>query len=116
MIRRPPRSTLSSSSAASDVYKRQVGALPDGEDLGVAVEAAHRVLLDVAVAAVDLDGLLARPDGQPPGLELGLGGGEREVLPRVLLECGLVGEQPGRLDLGREVGELDLDRLVGGDR
>src|SRR5664280_3774636 len=28
MIRRPPRSTLSSSSAASDVYKRQL--LPDG--------------------------------------------------------------------------------------
>eukprot|EP00658_Telonema_sp_P-2_P016404 TRINITY_DN16364_c0_g1_i1.p1 TRINITY_DN16364_c0_g1~~TRINITY_DN16364_c0_g1_i1.p1 ORF type:complete len:131 (-),score=23.84 TRINITY_DN16364_c0_g1_i1:88-480(-) len=27
MIRRPPRSTLSSSSAASDVYKRQVDAL-----------------------------------------------------------------------------------------
>src|SRR5665648_1244766 len=27
MIRRPPRSTLSSSSAASDVYKRQVYAL-----------------------------------------------------------------------------------------
>eukprot|EP00658_Telonema_sp_P-2_P083760 TRINITY_DN9153_c0_g1_i1.p1 TRINITY_DN9153_c0_g1~~TRINITY_DN9153_c0_g1_i1.p1 ORF type:complete len:113 (+),score=24.64 TRINITY_DN9153_c0_g1_i1:102-440(+) len=27
MIRRPPRSTLSSSSAASDVYKRQGGAL-----------------------------------------------------------------------------------------
>ena len=27
MIRRPPRSTLSSSSAASDVYKRQVGVL-----------------------------------------------------------------------------------------
>src|SRR5664280_1536827 len=26
MIRRPPRSTLSSSSAASDVYKRQLGA------------------------------------------------------------------------------------------
>eukprot|EP00658_Telonema_sp_P-2_P046058 TRINITY_DN34143_c0_g1_i1.p1 TRINITY_DN34143_c0_g1~~TRINITY_DN34143_c0_g1_i1.p1 ORF type:complete len:113 (+),score=45.94 TRINITY_DN34143_c0_g1_i1:86-424(+) len=32
MIRRPPRSTLSSSSAASDVYKRQVdyGGVPDG--------------------------------------------------------------------------------------
>ena len=27
MIRRPPRSTLSSSSAASDVYKRQVSAV-----------------------------------------------------------------------------------------
>src|SRR5664280_3846628 len=29
MIRRPPRSTLSSSSAASDVYKRQVFSLDD---------------------------------------------------------------------------------------
>eukprot|EP00658_Telonema_sp_P-2_P046946 TRINITY_DN35351_c0_g1_i1.p1 TRINITY_DN35351_c0_g1~~TRINITY_DN35351_c0_g1_i1.p1 ORF type:complete len:109 (+),score=10.09 TRINITY_DN35351_c0_g1_i1:88-414(+) len=28
MIRRPPRSTLSSSSAASDVYKRQTAGLP----------------------------------------------------------------------------------------
>src|SRR5665648_1296748 len=28
MIRRPPRSTLSSSSAASDVYKRQVNIIP----------------------------------------------------------------------------------------
>src|SRR5664279_6397243 len=30
MIRRPPRSTLSSSSAASDVYKRQLDALHGG--------------------------------------------------------------------------------------
>mgnify|MGYP003380231913 CR=1 FL=1 len=28
MIRRPPRSTLDRSSAASDVYKRQIGGLP----------------------------------------------------------------------------------------
>src|SRR5664279_5567039 len=37
MIRRPPRSTLSSSSAASDVYKRQVTALlyvfPEGRNV-----------------------------------------------------------------------------------
>eukprot|EP00658_Telonema_sp_P-2_P020526 TRINITY_DN1811_c0_g1_i4.p1 TRINITY_DN1811_c0_g1~~TRINITY_DN1811_c0_g1_i4.p1 ORF type:complete len:105 (-),score=47.59 TRINITY_DN1811_c0_g1_i4:249-563(-) len=34
MIRRPPRSTLSSSSAASDVYKRQVvDIIPQGEDV-----------------------------------------------------------------------------------
>eukprot|EP00658_Telonema_sp_P-2_P055620 TRINITY_DN4420_c0_g1_i2.p1 TRINITY_DN4420_c0_g1~~TRINITY_DN4420_c0_g1_i2.p1 ORF type:complete len:199 (-),score=22.57 TRINITY_DN4420_c0_g1_i2:345-941(-) len=32
MIRRPPRSTLSSSSAASDVYKRQVQLLHGGDD------------------------------------------------------------------------------------
>src|SRR5664279_4788450 len=30
MIRRPPRSTLSSSSAASDVYKRQLVEVPEG--------------------------------------------------------------------------------------
>eukprot|EP00656_Telonema_subtile_P053361 TRINITY_DN7717_c0_g1_i1.p1 TRINITY_DN7717_c0_g1~~TRINITY_DN7717_c0_g1_i1.p1 ORF type:complete len:111 (+),score=32.24 TRINITY_DN7717_c0_g1_i1:54-386(+) len=33
MIRRPPRSTLSSSSAASDVYKRQVLLSDDGNKL-----------------------------------------------------------------------------------
>src|SRR5664279_6638257 len=32
MIRRQPKSTLSSSSAASDVYKRQAQDLPDGYD------------------------------------------------------------------------------------
>src|SRR5665648_88464 len=34
MIRRPPRSTLSSSSAASDVYKRQVRSLGFGHEFG----------------------------------------------------------------------------------
>eukprot|EP00658_Telonema_sp_P-2_P007388 TRINITY_DN12752_c0_g1_i4.p1 TRINITY_DN12752_c0_g1~~TRINITY_DN12752_c0_g1_i4.p1 ORF type:complete len:109 (-),score=31.40 TRINITY_DN12752_c0_g1_i4:454-780(-) len=33
MIRRPPRSTLSSSSAASDVYKRQVSTQSTGHSL-----------------------------------------------------------------------------------
>jgi len=77
-----------------------VGALADGEDLGVAVEAADRVLLDVAVAAVDLHRLLAGAHGQPAGLELRLRRGEREALAAVLLDRGLVGEQPRRLDLG----------------
>ena len=35
MIRRPPRSTLDRSSAASDVYKRQLRALVDGALEGV---------------------------------------------------------------------------------
>src|SRR3712207_3273307 len=83
-----------------------VGALADGEDLRVAVEAAHRVLLDVAVAAVDLHGLLGRAHRQPARLELGLRGGEREVPPGVLQARGLVRQQPGRLDLRGHVGEL----------
>src|SRR6185369_1173878 len=44
-----------------------VGALADREDLGVAVEAADGVLLDVAVAAVDLHGLLGRTHREPAG-------------------------------------------------
>ena len=34
MIRHPPRSPLSSSSAASDVYKRQVYSYPDSSEYG----------------------------------------------------------------------------------
>src|SRR5665648_352985 len=47
MIRRPPRSTLSSSSAASDVYKRQMGNLDAKRDWGFAgdyVDAMWRML------------------------------------------------------------------------
>src|SRR5664280_3891093 len=41
MIRRPPRSTLSSSSAASDVYKRQLLVRPGTELAAVATVAGH---------------------------------------------------------------------------
>src|SRR3954470_21888870 len=88
-----------------------VGPFADGEDLRVPVEAADRVLLDVAVAAVDLHGLLAAAHGEPARLELRLRGGQGEVATRVLLARGLVDQQPRRLDLGRHVRELDLDRL-----
>src|SRR4051794_11110775 len=65
--------------AGDDHLLHLVRALADGEDLRVPVHAADRVLLDVAVAAVDLHRLLGAADRQPAGLELGLGGGEREV-------------------------------------
>src|SRR5664279_2922610 len=41
MIRLPPRSTLSSSSAASDVYKRQGGALHGLEEVETELAAIH---------------------------------------------------------------------------
>src|SRR5450756_3236736 len=53
MIRRPPRSTQSRSSAASDVYKRQVvdrGML--AADLGESSTASHLDLLAVGVRVV----------------------------------------------------------------
>ena len=47
-----------------------VGALPDGVDLRVAQDAGDRPLLDVAVAAVHLDGVAGRGDAEPRGAQL----------------------------------------------
>eukprot|EP00658_Telonema_sp_P-2_P000460 TRINITY_DN10178_c0_g1_i1.p2 TRINITY_DN10178_c0_g1~~TRINITY_DN10178_c0_g1_i1.p2 ORF type:complete len:150 (-),score=40.88 TRINITY_DN10178_c0_g1_i1:387-836(-) len=56
MIRRPPRSTLSSSSAASDVYKRQVSTQSTGHQLKemAAAEEANVSLCDSSNVAVKL--------------------------------------------------------------
>ena len=93
-----------------------VRALPDRQDLRVAVEAADRILLDVPVAAVDLHRLLGGPDRKPTADQLRLGGGERVPLAPILLHRGPVGEQPRGLDLRGDVRDLALDRLVLGDR
>src|ERR1700710_472 len=92
------------------------GALADQEQGRIAVEALDLVLLRVAVAAVDaealLDALLAGLRGEQlghPGLEVGARAG-------VLHPRRLAGDEAGGLDLGRHVGELELDRLVLGDR
>eukprot|EP00658_Telonema_sp_P-2_P078001 TRINITY_DN7208_c0_g1_i1.p1 TRINITY_DN7208_c0_g1~~TRINITY_DN7208_c0_g1_i1.p1 ORF type:complete len:160 (+),score=42.95 TRINITY_DN7208_c0_g1_i1:54-533(+) len=63
MIRRPPRSTLSSSSAASDVYKRQV---LQGRDTPLPI-AMHKVLSAVAHWFQSiLLGIYLSPHGPPP--------------------------------------------------
>src|SRR5262245_47994958 len=72
------RASLDAQLARDHHLLHLVGALADGEDLGVAVEAADRVLLDVAVAAVDLDGLLGRADGESACDQLGLSRGQGE--------------------------------------
>ena len=41
MIRRPPRSTLDRSSAASDVYKRQIYDLPGQKDMKISYEVPY---------------------------------------------------------------------------
>eukprot|EP00658_Telonema_sp_P-2_P051084 TRINITY_DN3910_c0_g1_i5.p1 TRINITY_DN3910_c0_g1~~TRINITY_DN3910_c0_g1_i5.p1 ORF type:complete len:742 (-),score=139.97 TRINITY_DN3910_c0_g1_i5:157-2382(-) len=77
MIRRPPRSTLSSSSAASDVYKRQVNATPtrhtptcgnpvctpSGTPSGRAVSGpnSHRVSREAAMLQCSLQGRAITP-------------------------------------------------------
>ena len=71
-----------------------VGPLADREDLRIAVEAADRILLDVAVAAVDLDGLVGRVHRQAPALQLRLRGRQREAAALILQPGGLLDQQP----------------------
>ena len=49
MIRRPPRSTLDRSSAASDVYKRQVN-----EDCSTSPAAAYATIISAGAGETDL--------------------------------------------------------------
>src|SRR5665648_286138 len=100
MIRRPPRSTLSSSSAASDVYKRQVleqladallvAVAPD-DDVGVALDGALEDAEDVDAAA-ELVGHRLEHEGD-----------------------GRLGDVAGELDLGvvRAEGTRCRDRIGG---
>src|SRR5665648_146356 len=53
MIRRPPRSTLSSSSAASDVYKRQM------QDYDIELESTDKMLLDALERIKSVDDSLS---------------------------------------------------------
>src|SRR3954447_9244088 len=92
------------------------GSLADQQQRRVAVEALDLVLLRVAVAAVDaeafFDAILAGLRSEQlrhPGLEVG-------ALAGVLHPRRFAGDEAGGLELGRHVGELELDRLVGGDR
>lgn len=50
------------------------GALIDLGNACVAVESFHRIIVQVAVATVDLDGLLAHLFGHFAGEQFGLGG------------------------------------------
>src|SRR5215217_5390971 len=102
--------------AADDHALDLRGALADQEQRRVAVEPLDLVLLGVAVAAVDPEGVLDDLLAGLRGEELGHAGLEVGALARVLHAGGLERQQPRRLDLRGHVGELELDGLVLGDR
>ena len=84
--------------------------------LQVAVPPLHRVLLDVAVAAEQLHAVEADPHplvGAELARERDLAG---EVLAGGRAGGGLPGDQPHRLQLDRDVGDHERDRLPVGDR
>ena len=113
----PPESPSSAAQLAGDDEMLDlVRPLADLEHLGVAVEAGHRRLEHVAEAAVDLDRLRRRPGRHPARLELRHGRLLLEGLARVAQRGGAVGEPAGRLELGGDVGQLELHRLELRDR
>src|SRR6185437_16213722 len=99
-----------------------VGALVDLGDLGVAHHPLDRVVLDVPVAAEQLDRIGGDVHGHVGREALGRRGEEGQVAAAVPGHGPLgpgrrrVGELPGRLDPHRRVGQHELDALELGHR
>src|SRR5680860_1294686 len=97
MIRRPPRSTQSRSSAASDVYKRQVGeATPDVAHHIVEIVALDLVQREVRARWIAWPDLLLRDLVPRPGLEPRQGDQLRHVqlvVPAVELDLTALGRR-----------------------
>src|SRR6476659_3087863 len=92
------------------------GSLADQQQRRVAVEALDLVLLGVAVAAVDAEAFLDAVLAALRGEELGHARLQVGALAGVLHPRRFAGDEAGGLELSRHVGELELDRLVVGDR
>jgi len=86
------------------------------QDLRVAHQLLNRVLLDEPVAAVDLDGVGGDLHRGVGGEALGVRGLERVALALVEQHRRVPRRQPREVNLGRHVGDDELDRLVHRDR
>src|SRR6266508_2683291 len=124
-VERPPVEVLSPRSFSTRWQPEVLGdhhplylvrALADLEDLLVSVEPGDRELVHEAVPAVDLDRRVDGPVREEPGEELRLRRRQCERPVGVLQPGSLVDEGAARLDLGRHVGELELDGLERADR
>src|SRR5207253_7057769 len=86
-------------------------ALVDLHDTRVAVITLDRVLLDIAVAAVHLNGLMRHPTRGLGGVELRHGRRTRERLAAVALPRRALDQEPRHLAAALHLGQLELDRL-----
>ena len=93
-----------------------VGPLADDQQRRVAIQPLHLVLLREPVAAVHAHRLADDLEARLGGEELRHPAFDVRALAGILLARREVREQTRRLDLRRHVGELELDRLVLGDR
>ena len=91
------------------------GSLVDDRALAVAQVTLDRVLVAVAIRAVDLDRVERALHGVVRAEPLGKAGFARAALAGVLLPAGLEDEQPPGFDAGVHVGEHLLNQLVPAD-
>src|ERR1700747_3122337 len=87
-------------------------AFADGAELYVAIKLFRGIILDEAVAAVNLYALVGDADGDFAGKKFGHAGfaGEADVV-LVSEPCGLVDKQASGFDLSGHIGEFKLDGL-----
>src|SRR3990172_11445055 len=122
-VPRPPRaSNRTSSVAISSLSAQQAPGDDEAHDLvralenlvhaHVAYEALDREVLQVAIAAVELERGIAHREAHVGGEALGHGAGERRIRsPLIELDRGAVHHEARRLELGRHVGQAELKRL-----
>src|SRR3712207_4920639 len=101
---------------ADDGLLDLAGALADQQERRLAHQPLDLVLLGVAVAAVDAEGLLRDLSGELTGDQLGHAGLDVVALPGVLQPRRPHHHRVRGLDLGRHLGQPERDRLVLGDR
>src|ERR1017187_7053868 len=87
------------------------GAFPDGAQLHVAIKLLHRVILDEAVAAVDLHGLAGDAHRRLGSEQLGHGGFARQALAAVEHPGRAVIQQARGIQIDRHIDQFVLDGL-----
>jgi len=103
-------------SARDDEPLQLVGSSADEQQRRIAVQTLDREVLRVAIAAHDPHRLEHHLGGGLAGEELCHAGLDVAALAAIFLRRGGIDEEARCLDLRRHVGQLDLDRLVLGDR
>src|SRR5689334_13001890 len=103
---------LSEQLARNDEFLNFAGAFADGTELDVAIELFRGIVLDEAVATVDLHALIGHADGNFTGEKLCHAGFASKAGVVLIGEpSSLINEQAGRFDLRRHVGEFELNGL-----
>src|SRR5580698_5862456 len=101
--------------ACDDHALNLAGTFSDGAELHVAIELFYWIVFDEAVAAEELNGLVADFYSYFAGEEFGHGGFARGAAVRIFEHGGALGEQARGVELSGHVGQFPLDALELGD-